>query len=117
MRTSSFISVPVMVNSPTLVPALARGFLYMKADERLYFKNDQGVEELVGPHDPSSNAYTHVQGTPLSVWTIVHPLIFRPNITVVDSTGRQVEGDVVYTSATIITVTFSGAFSGTAYLS
>lgn len=62
-------------------------------------------------------SYTHVQGTPANPWVIDHPLSFRPNVTVVDSTGRQVEGDVVYTDVDTVTVGFSGAFSGTAYLS
>ena len=62
-------------------------------------------------------AYTHVQGAPAAVWSINHPLTFRPSIAIVDSSEAEVEGDVVYTSASVITVTFSGAFSGKAYLS
>ena len=63
------------------------------------------------------DSYTHVQGTPASTWVIDHPLTFLPNVTVVDSTGRQAEGDVVYTDADTLTITFSAAFSGKAYLS
>jgi hypothetical protein len=64
-----------------------------------------------------SNSFTFVQGTAAATWVITHALPFRPNVVTVDSTGRQVEGDVVYTSATVVTVTFSAAFAGTAYLS
>ena len=61
--------------------------------------------------------YTFVQGSPAASWVINHTLAFQPNVTVVDSSGRQVEGDVVYTDADTITVTFSSAFAGKAYLS
>ena len=70
-----------------------------------------------GPPSGGAQAYTHVQAVPAAVWVITHPLDFYPNVVVVDSAGDQVEGDVVYTSATVVTVSFRGAFSGTAYLS
>jgi hypothetical protein len=35
---------------------------------------------------------------------------------VIDSSGAMVEGDVVYVNANEVTVAFSGAFSGIAYL-
>lgn len=63
------------------------------------------------------NAFAFPQATPATVWTIVHPLAFTPNVTVVDSAGSQVEGDVRYTAADTVTITFSAAFTGTAYLS
>jgi hypothetical protein len=61
-------------------------------------------------------AYTWNQSAAASTWTINHPLRFKPNVTVIDSSGRKVEGDINYGSSAI-TLTFSGAFSGTAYLS
>lgn len=61
--------------------------------------------------------YTYVQGTAQATWVIAHPLSFRPNVAVVDSAGNEVEGDVKYDSATQITLSFTAAFSGTAYLS
>ena len=65
----------------------------------------------------AATSYLHAQGTAAAVWTIDHPLAFLPNVTVIDSSGRQVEGDVVYTSPTQVQVTFSGAFAGQAILS
>jgi hypothetical protein len=64
-----------------------------------------------------SPPYHHVQGSPASSWVILHGLGYFPNITVVDSTERQVEGDVVYDNLNQITVTFAAPFSGDAYLS
>jgi hypothetical protein len=61
--------------------------------------------------------YTHVQSTPAAVWSITHPLSFTPNVSVVDSADDQVEGDVSYDSPSLITLTFTAAFSGKAYLS
>ncbi len=62
-------------------------------------------------------AYAHNQGTSSATWTIVHNLDFFPNVTVVDSAGTIVEGEIVYTSRNQIVLTFSAAFSGKAYLS
>lgn len=61
-------------------------------------------------------AYVHNQGTPASVWTITHGLTFKPNVTVIDSAGDQVEGSLSYTLTQVI-LTFAAAFSGVAYLS
>jgi len=79
----------------------------------------------VGPTGPPGppgvagvgSSYTFVQGTPLAVWTITHTVPYYPNVVVVDSANSQVEGDVVYTSSSVVTITFSGAFSGRAFLS
>ena len=72
----------------------------------------------IGPPGPATAAaYTHVQAVPAAVWTITHPLAFQPNVTVIDSSNEQVEGDVIFGPLGTISLVFSGAFSGTAYLS
>lgn len=63
------------------------------------------------------NHYLHFQATPEVVWTITHNLGFNPGVTVVDSTGRQVEGDVVHLSANTVEISFTAAFAGSAFLS
>jgi len=60
--------------------------------------------------------HVHAQGSAQTTWTITHTLGGRPSVTVVDSTGTTVVGDVQYNSDTQVTVTFSAAFSGSAYL-
>jgi hypothetical protein len=73
-----------------------------------------------GPPGPAGEmgAYRHVQATAATVWSITHALAFRPNVTAVDSTGREIwPGDVDYPSATTVTLTFSAAVGGEAYLS
>ena len=74
-------------------------------------------EITVGRINSPAVAYHHVQGTSSAVWTINHYLGWQPNVTVQDSGGSVVEGEISYTSVNTLTVTFSGAFSGNAYLS
>lgn len=61
--------------------------------------------------------FTYTQSVPASVWTITHGLGFYPNVTVVDSSDREVEGEVEYLSVNSLQITFSGGFSGKAHLS
>ncbi len=51
-----------------------------------------------------------------STWTITHDLERFPSVTVVDSSGNLVIGDVDYISNLELIITFSAPFSGTAYL-
>lgn len=53
------------------------------------------------------------QDTPASTWNVVHNLGRHPSVTVVDSTGHEVTGDVHYLSSNAVQVTFSAGFSGT----
>jgi len=62
-------------------------------------------------------SYRHTQNTPLTTWTVNHNLNFYPNVTVFNSAGNQVEGNVVHTNATTLTITFSTTVSGKAQLS
>ncbi len=57
------------------------------------------------------------QQVPSDTWVITHNLAFQPNVTVVDSGGTTVEGSISYDTVNQITLTFSAAFSGFAYLS
>jgi hypothetical protein len=75
-----------------------------------------------GPAGPAGTspvvAYRHVQAAAATVWSIAHGLTFRPNVSAVDSTGREMwPGAVDYPSATTVTLTFSAAVGGEAYLS
>lgn len=64
----------------------------------------------------TSRRYVHQQTSPSTTWTIEHSLGGRPSITIVDSSGTVVFGEVQYVSDTVITVTFSAEFAGAAYL-
>lgn len=62
-------------------------------------------------------SYQHTQGAASKTWTINHQLKFYPNVTVQDSAGNIVEGEIAYTNSDSLIVTFESAFSGEAYLS
>ena len=66
---------------------------------------------------PVGGNYTHTQSTASSTWTITHNLGFNPAVSVVDSGGNHVVGDVNYVSVNALTVSFAAPFGGSAYLS
>lgn len=66
---------------------------------------------------PVGGNYTHTQSVSSSTWTITHNLGFSPAVSVVDSGGNHVVGDVNYVSVNVLTVSFSAPFGGSAYLS
>ncbi len=61
-------------------------------------------------------SYVHYQRTSSNSWGIVHNLNKYPSVTVVDSAGSIVIGDILYNDLNTITINFTGAFSGKAYL-
>jgi hypothetical protein len=63
------------------------------------------------------SVHVHTQNSPSSSWVIQHNLEFFPNVTVVDSGETQVEGNVIYNNINRVTIEFSTAFAGKAYLS
>lgn len=60
--------------------------------------------------------YVHNQNTTSATWVINHELNKFPSVTVVDSAGSIVIGEIDYTDMNNVTLTFSAAFSGVAYL-
>lgn len=61
--------------------------------------------------------YVHNQPSPASTWNITHNLKMYPSVTIVDSSGTHVMGEVTYDSLNTAIVSFTSAFSGKAYLS
>ena len=62
------------------------------------------------------NIVPYVVDIPSHVWTINHELGVIPVITIVDSSGNIVIGDTQYLDMNTAVITFSGGFSGIAYL-
>lgn len=75
----------------------------------------QGIQGLQGT--TPTIAYVFSQDVSSNVWNITHNLNFYPNVTIIDSAGTVVEGEIDYTSVNTMTLTFSATFSGKAYLS
>lgn len=78
----------------------------------------QMLEDTVGDGGISllDKNYVHNQLAPSSAWSITHNLGKYPSVTVIDSSNMIVIGEVEYTSLNSVIVSFSSAFSGTAYL-
>lgn len=66
----------------------------------------------------AGNTRRHVftQASASTDWVITHTLGGKPSITIVDSADTVVIGEVKYDSNTQVTVSFTSAFSGFAYL-
>ncbi len=55
------------------------------------------------------------QQVPLAVWILQHNLGKYPSVTTVDSSGEEVIGSVRHDDINQVTITFSAAFSGSAF--
>lgn len=85
-------------------------------------RGPQGTQGVQGPAGVVETivpfvSFEYTQGSASNSWTINHNLGFKPNVTVVDSAGNIMEGEITYTNSNSLTVSFSAGFSGKAYLS
>jgi hypothetical protein len=60
--------------------------------------------------------YVHDQQVASTSWTVTHNMNKYPSVNVVDTANDEVTGDVRYNSLNQITISFTAAFSGKAYL-
>ena len=76
------------------------------------------VESLVQNCAISSGGatYIHTQVIPSGIWTIIHNLGKYPSVTTVDTSNEVMLGDVIYINVNTITVLFTSAIDGKAYL-
>lgn len=65
----------------------------------------------------AKSKFVHTQASPSTTWAIAHNLKFFPNVAIVDSALSHVMGEVTYTDENNLTVSFTSAFSGKAFLS
>jgi hypothetical protein len=72
--------------------------------------------QTTGAQGPAGTdaTYRHIQSVAAATWTVTHNLGKRPAVTVTDSSGRVVLGDVRYLSTDAVEVSFSAAFAGEA---
>jgi hypothetical protein len=75
-----------------------------------------GPQGQPGQFAPSDIFYVHTQAQASAVWTINHNLGGQPVAVVLDSAGTQCEGTFSYPSTNQMIITFTAAFSGTAYV-
>lgn len=58
--------------------------------------------------------YLHVQTSPATTWNVTHSLNKYPSVTVIDSAGTVMEGDISYSNLNQVVLTFQSSFAGTA---
>ena len=80
----------------------------------------QGPQGAVGPPGAdgvgSDRHHTHTQAIPSATWVVTHNMGKYLFVSVVDSSGGEVEGEVSHASTNQLVVVFSAGFSGYAYL-
>lgn len=77
---------------------------------------DGTLTEFLSQYDVNVN-YHHTQDVPSTSWVITHNIGYKPNISLFDNEGNNIEGDISHSSDNQITVTFAIQISGTAILS
>lgn len=70
------------------------------------------TEEVIKGADKN---FVYKQSSASDMWTVVHNLGKYPSITVVDSAGTVVVGEIVLQTTEQAVISFNGAFSGKAY--
>lgn len=66
--------------------------------------------------DSFAFSYIHNQAVSSTVWNVTHNLNKFPSVSIVDSANAEVIGEVEHTDSNNLTIKFSAAFSGKAYL-
>lgn len=90
--------------------------------EKLRNKPQINGVELIGDKSledlgiESDKTFYFTQNEALDTWVIVHNLNKYPAVSVIDSSGTEVIGEVTYDTSNQITITFKGAFKGNATL-
>jgi hypothetical protein len=64
----------------------------------------------------SQNNFVFDKQVAASVWVVVHNMGKFPSVSIVDTANDQVEGEVRYNSNNQLTITFTAAVAGKAYL-
>lgn len=90
----------------------------MTVANQVIVSEDQPNQVVVRTGQAAANTrrHVHTQGAVSNTWTINHTLGGKPSVTIVDSANTVVVGEVQYNSDMQVTVTFTAAFSGYAYL-
>lgn len=60
--------------------------------------------------------YVHTQAVASATWNVVHNLAKFPSVTIVDTAGDEVEGEVTHNTNNTLTIKFTAAFSGKAFI-
>ena len=78
--------------------------------------SDVDINLTIKDDSHKHSTYTHSQVSPSNEWSINHKLGKMPSVTIVDSGGSVVVGDIEYVDADNLRLSFSSAFSGKVFL-
>ena len=102
-------------NQQVIVKTLAGAGVAVPVGKSMVLQCDGANVVAAIDHIPMQS-YAHDQSAASASWSITHNLGKYPSVTVTDSAGDEVEGEVRYNGVNSVTVTFSAPFSGKAYL-
>lgn len=113
--------IKVSITSEGIRGADGRGLEYSWQGTYLGVKtSDEEEYTYVNLASDTSNGgvetFVFTQQASSSVWSITHLLNKYPSVTVVDSAGSVVIGEITYLNLSTISITFTSEFSGKAYL-
>lgn len=102
------MSVTVTHLNPTAITVISAGYGLQGATGAQGAAGANGID--------GDKHYAHTQAVASAAWAITHNLNKYPAVTITDSAGDEVEGEVHYDSLNALTVKFSAPFAGRAYL-
>ena len=116
----SFWVVDLLIVNPSTVDSLVYASQITVVPSGALTSTDvqSALEELQSEISIGSGdlTYVHTQNSPSTTWNVAHNLGKLPSITIVDSGGTEVVGEVTHTDSDNAVLTFSAAFSGKAYV-
>ena len=96
------------------------GIIYVVTDTNNLYRWDPisaSYQQInTGGNGAAGATYIHKQTMAASIWDINHNLDKYPAVSVVDSAGTQVYGDVQYIDSNHLLIIFTSEFGGKAYL-
>ena len=120
--TPTSVEVDVTI-SPDIVELIA------SAEVEVLSPESPMVVEVItaGPQGPTgpagggggggTAAYVHTQDSAATSWTVHHNLGYYPNVTVVDTSKNEIEGDKLYIDMNTVQLNFDALIGGQAYCS
>lgn len=96
---------------PYVHPETHPASMIVETSDRMFMTQDDKIDIQT-----ALRTYVHEQIVSNNIWNIYHGLEKYPSITVVDSAGSVVSGDIQYTNENEVILRFNSEFSGYAYM-
>lgn len=86
------------------------------ASADLYIIQPDKTLKYIGSSGGDDKTFEFTQATAANVWNIKHDMNKYPSVSIVDSGGNIIYGDIEYIDSNNVKCIFTSAFSGKAYL-